>query len=332
MGNGLAFSSGKLTLLQIIQQVYNELSLGVSPPQSIIGNPDQQVIQLLSLANREGNNFYNQGFGTGSGWQELRREQLMTINAVSGLTGTFTPGSNIITNVTPNPTTAGVTTLMQAYDTNAMPVETNVTAVGSSTITISNNSTATAVLNNESFFCGQATYSLPTDFAYFMSQTWWDRNFRWQLLGPLDAQEWQVLKSGISPTGPRRRFRIYNNTFNIDPVPGFSSSDNGSIEVFEYYSNGWCQSTGGTSGTIQSVWTADTDNYCLDDQSMILGIIWRYLRAKRLSYDEEQLTYDLLAERLMARNGGTRSLPLNASASGIRLLNNQNVPDTGFGS
>jgi hypothetical protein len=332
MANGLAFSSGKLTILQIIQAVYNELSLGVAQPSQIIGNTDQQITQLLALANREGNDFYNAGFGTGMGWTALRREELFTINAVSGLTGTFTPGSNIITNVTPNPLTAGVTTAMQAYDTNAMPVETNVTNISSSTITISNTSTATSILTGESFFCGQATYPLPSDFNYFMAQTFWDRDFRWQLLGPLDAQEWQVLKSGISPTGPRRRFRIYNNTFNIDPVPGFSSSDNGSIEVYEYYSNGWCQSTGGINGNIQTIWTADTDNYCLDDQAMILGIKWRYRRAKGLDYGEEKRTYDLLAERLMSRDGGSRNLPLNASASGIRLLNQMNVPDTGYGS
>lgn len=332
MGNGLAFSSGKLTLLQIIQAVYNELSLGVTPLAQVIGNSDQQITQLLAIATREGNNFYNQGFGTGMGWQALRREELLTINSVSGLSGTFTPGSNVITNVTPNPLTAGVTTLMQAYDTNAMPVETMVTAVTANSITINNNSSATAVLNNESFFCGQATYPLPSDLAYFMAQTFWDRAFRWQLLGPLDAQEWQVLKSGISPTGPRRRFRIYNNTFNIDPVPGFDSSDNGSTEVYEYYSNGWCQSTGGVNGNIQTTWLADTDNYCLDDQALILGVKWRYLRSKRLSYDEEKNDYDLLSERLMARDGGSRNLPLNASASGIRLLNSQNVPDTGFGS
>lgn len=329
MGNGLAFSSGKLTLLQIIQQVYSELSLGVNLPAQVIGNSDQQVTQLLALAQREGRNFYNQGFGTGMGWQALRREELLTINSVSGLSGNFTAGSPIITNILPN--TTGITTAMQAYATSFIPVEAMVQSINSSS-QITMNMNAVASGSGQNFFCGQATYSLPTDFAYFMSQTFWDRAFRWQLLGPLDAQEWQVLKSGISPTGPRRRFRIYNNTFNIDPVPGFDSSDNGSTEVYEYYSNGWCQSTGGLNGTIQTVWTNDTDNYCLDDDAMILGIIWRYLRAKRLSYDEEKNTYDLLCERLMARDGGSRSLPMNASASGIRLLNSQNVPDTGFGS
>jgi hypothetical protein len=329
MANGLAFSSGKLDLLQIIQAVYNELSLGVSPPQQVIGNSDQQVIQLLAIANREGNNFYNQGFGTGSGWQALRKQNLITINAVSGLQGTFTLGSPIVTGITPN--TTGITTLMTPYATSYIPVETAISSINSaSQITMSSNALASG--SGVGFFCGQTSYPLPPDFNYAMAQTFWDRNFRWQLLGPLDAQEWQVLKSGISPTGPRRRFRIFNNTFNIDPVPGFSSSDNGSIEVFEYYSNGWCQSTGGIAGTIQTTWLLDTDNYCLDDQALILGVKYRYLRSKRLSYDEEKRDYDLLSERLMARDGMSRNIPLNASASGIRLLNSSNVPDTGFGS
>lgn len=332
MGNGLAFPTGKLTLLQIIQQAYNELSLGLNTPTLVIGNSDQQIMQLLALAQREGNEFYNQGFGTDSGWQALRRQYNVSIASVSGLAGVFTSGSPIVTGITPN--TTGVTSAMQAVATSFIPVETLVQSIDSSTqITMAANATATTPAGTtSSFFCGQAAYALPTDFGYFMSQTFWDRAFRWQLLGPIDAQEWQVLKSGISPTGPRRRFRIYNNIFNIDPVPGFSSSDNGSIEVAEYYSNGWCQSTGGTAGTIQTTWTTDTDNYCLDDQAMITGIVWRYLRAKRLGYDEEKRTYDLLSERLMARDGGSRSLPLNASASGIRLLNSTNVPDTGFGS
>lgn len=329
MANGLAFSSGKLSLLQIITNVYNELGLGQNPPSIVIGNSDAQITQLLALANREGKEFYNQAFKY-DGWQALRRQYTFTINAVSGLTGTFTPGSPVITNVSPN--TTGVTTLMTPYATSYIPVETAILSTTSNTITMSANTLATATTTGAAFFCGQTSYPLPSDFANFMTQTFWDRNFKWQLLGPLDAQEWQVLKSGISPTGPRRRFRIFNNTFNIDPVPGFSSSDNGSIEVYEYYSNSWCQSMGGTAGTLQTLWIADSDNYCLDDECLTTGIMWRYLRAKGLDYGEERQTYDLLCQRVMSRDGGNRNLPMNASASGVRLLNNMNTPDTGYGS
>jgi len=323
---GLPLLSGKLTLLQIIQNVCNEL--GLTAPTQVIGNSDRQIIQLLALANREGQEFF-QAEGKRDGWEILRKEYTFTINAASGLTGTFTQGSPIITGIND---TSDITTDMQAWATTYLSTETQVVSVDSPTqITVSTNALATSDPDT-SFFCGQVAYPLPDDIDHFQTQTFWDRNFRWQLLGPLNAQERQVLLSGISPTGPRRRFWIVGNTFQINPVPGFSSSDNGAIEVFEYYSNAWCQSTGGTAGTPQTAFAADTDNYLLDDNCLTLGIIWRYLRAKRLSYEEEKRTYDLAAERVLARDGATRNLPLNASASGIRLLNQQNVPDTGFGS
>lgn len=322
---GIALSTTKKTLLTLVSDACNEL--GITAPSSVIGNTDPQIIQLLALANREGRDFYNQGFRK-DGWQILRKEHTFTINAVSGLTGTFTAGSPIVTGIS---STTGITTSMQPYATTYIPVETAVSSIDSATqITMSADALASGT--GVDFFCGQVAYSLPNDLAYFMVQTFWDRNFKWQLLGPLDAQEWQVLLSGISPTGPRRRFRVMDNQFNIQPVPGFSTSDDGSIEVYEYYSNAWCQSTGGSSGTAQTVWTADTDNYLLDDDCMTLGIVWRFLRAKRLSYDEERRTYDLAAERCMARDGAARNLPMNASASGIRLLNQNNIPDSGFGS
>lgn len=310
----------------MIQNVYNELGL-TNVPMQIFGNSDPQVIQFLALANREGKECYSYAFRK-DGWQVLRKQYTFSINSVSGLTGTFTSGSPTITGVS---STVGVTTSMQPYNTTYIPVDTTVLSTTSNTITMSSNALATSP-SGTSFFCGQTNYNLPSDFAYFMTQTFWDRNFRWQLLGPLNAQEWQVLKSGISPTGPRRRFRVMGNQFVIDPVPGFSTSDNGSIEVFEYYSNGWGQSTGGTAGTPQAVWVADSDNYLLDDEAFVTGLKWRYLAAKRLDYSQEKDTYDRLVERLMSRDGGERNLPLNAQASGVRLLNSQNVPDTGFGS
>jgi len=192
---------------------------------------------------------------------------------------------------------------------------------------MSANATATSPAAT-TFYCGNDAYSLPTDFAFFIAQTFWDGNFRWQLLGPLEAQEWAVLKFGISPTGPRRRFRVFNNLFYIDPVP----NDNGSLIAYEYYSAYWAQSIGGASGTPQSSFLADTDNFLLDDDVMIHGLKWRYKQRAGLDYSQEKEDYDLALQRIMSRDGGTRNLPLNASASGVRLLNNQNTPDTGFGS
>lgn len=171
---------------------------------------------------------------------------------------------------------------------------------------------------------GVDNYDFPTDLAYFMPSTAWDRSFRWQLLGPLDAQEWQVLKSGISPVGPRVRFRMMAGKIYFDPVP--SSTD---TIVFEYYSNAWCLSA---ASVPQTKFQADTDTIQLDDDVFNLGLQWRFKQKKGLDYSEEKRMYDDALDRALARTAPARDLPLNARSTGNRLLNYNNVPDTGFGS
>ena len=313
----LPLASSKKTLLQIIQDACNEL--GLQAPSYVTSNSDPQIVQMLALANREGKELYEKPNKNG-GWQELRKEYTFNTVGIAAQNGDYTDGSPIISGLSD---TTGVVAGMVAVG-GYIPVGSVVVSVDSSTqVTLDQNATATASQSTIHF--GTQAYSLPDDFAYFMTQTFWDRAFRWQLLGPLEAQEWQVLKSGISPTGPRRRFRVMSNMFYIDPVP--ASSDN--VEVFEYYSNAWVQ---GSTGTAKTQFTADDDLNLLDDDCITMGVKWRYLAAKRLDYSVEKAEYDLRIERVMARNGGTRNLPLNASASGIRLLNQQNVPDSGYGS
>lgn len=308
----------KQTLLEMVQAATAELALPV--PLSVVGNTDLQVKQILALANREGRETWQFATKNG-GWQSLRGEHIFYTQAVPDLFGDFVLGSPVVQNIT---STTGVVADMVGVASGYLPIEARVVSVDSATqVTMDMNAIASGT--QQSLYFGQDRYAIPNDFGYFMTQTFWDRAFRWQLLGPLEAQEWQVLKSGISPTGPRRRFRVMDNYFYIDPVP----ADNGNPEVFEYYSSGWCQSSG---GTVQTFWGADTDNYILDDDVMILGIKWRYLRAKGLDYQEEYRTWQDRLSTVAARDGGNRNLPLNASASGIRLLNESNIPDTGFGS
>lgn len=309
----------KKTLLTMVQNACDEI--GITSPASVISNSDPQIKQILALANREGNEVYDYGTRTG-GWSILRNEYKFTTAAITGLTGTTTLGSNIITGIS---STTGIVAGTWCVSGNGIPYPARITAVGANQVTVDVNATLSASGVALSF--GQDAYALPSDFGFFINQTFWDRNYRWQLLGPLQAQEWQVLKSGISPTGPRRRFRIMNNMFYMDPVP----SDSTSIEAYEYYRNTWCVDTIGA--TFRQAWGADTDTYLMDDELMIMGLKWRFLRAKGLDYDEEFTQWKLKLERSTGRDAGERSLPLNqTSENNIHLLSSANVPDTGYGS
>jgi hypothetical protein len=117
----------------------------------------------------------------------------------------------------------------------------------------------------------------------------------------------------------------------IQPLPGTGQTDQ---IAYEYISGSWCQSAGGTARPYTNgvcKFVADDDVYLWPENTLTLGIKWRFLRAKGLDYSEEYATWQAACDRQMARSGAGRSLRLNAQARGIHLLGYSNVPDSGMG-
>lgn len=238
------------TLLQIVQAACDEI--GLPRPSSVAASSDDQVKQLLALANREGKELASME-GINGGWPQLRK--LHTITSVAS----------------------------------------------------------------------QEAYAFPSDLQYFINTTPWDRTQKWPMNGPTSPQEWQVLKSGtIGSVGPRRRFRIMAGEVYFDPIP----DTNGETYVIEYYSDSWCESSGGTP---QSLWASDTDVPVLPDDCFITGLIWRFLRSKRLDYAEEYRTYLDTVSRELGRSGMAPIVDLAGASAGVRFMDEQNIPDTGYG-
>lgn len=310
-------TANKLNLLGLIGAAANEL--GLKAPISIINNSDPQAIQFLSLAKREGKDFFQMG-GRKGGWQASRGENIFITLAYT-VTGNTTSGSAIVTGI--SSTTGLVANTFSVNSGTGIAANARIVSVDSATqVTLDQACTATGT--GVTIIFGQDVYSLPNDFSYFQQMTWWDRSYRWQMAGPLSAQEWQVLKSGLSPVGPRRFFRIMGNQFCIHPAPSVT----GQTLVFEYFSNSWCQSS---LAVAQNTWLADTDYYNFDDDAFILGLKWRFKAAKGLDYEQEKFDYVVVCERLIARDGGNRDLRTNVQAKDVYLLNYNNVPDTGYG-
>ena len=331
----------KMTLLQMVQAACNEM--GVNAPPTLQSAFDQNAIQLLALANREGKECSKAASSAG-GWQELRQEYTFNVQS-TGLINfcSYTAGSNVINvGLTPwyspwssqwslgngiPPQVGWVICTSGGSNSTGFPANTVVTAVNGSIITVSNNATSTNSLVSMAF--GKQSYALPPDYDYMISGTQWDRGFRWQIFGPLTPQEWQVLKSGLSPTGPRRRFRLMGNMFYLDPVPYDSN-----MLVYEYYSTNWCL-TGGNATTSPSIpassFLQDTDTYILEDDLMVLGIIWRWRRAKGLDYTQEYDTYSKALQRELGRDTTSRTLRLDVSQPDVALMTSNQIPDTGFG-
>jgi hypothetical protein len=323
-----------MSLLTIVQQAFGEI--GLTPPASVIGNSDANVIKALALTNRAGFELRDMP-GAADYWPVLRRQYLFNLLGIGPFTGTFTAGSPTITGVTFTGTGTGLSGVQMNWQVSSKYAlnDTMVQSinVGAGTVTMTQNASTSGTDTSLAF--GQEAYSVPADLNYFVPQTGWDRNFRWQLLGPIDAQEWQVLKSGISPVGPRLRYRLMGGMIYMNPapyVPTGQSSPISDLIAMEYATRYWCAPSGGTS-PVQEALQADSDVVlAFPEDLMILSLKWRMLRAIGNNYAEEFDEYEKARDRRMGRETMARSLPLNARAGGVRLLNSQQVPDTGFGS
>lgn len=188
-----------------------------------------------------------------------------------------------------------------------------------------------SVLQTEHTFTttdGTAEYALPSDYGYLIDDTLWDRANFWKLTGPVSPNEWQRIKSGVlaSSAGPHRRVRIRPSASSnvkalfVEPTP----STTGDTLVYEYVSDQWCQSSGGTG---QSAWALDTDTGILDEYYLEMDLKWRFLKGKGLEFGEDKREFELELAQALARDGGSQTLNMGDSNE---LLLTANIQDANF--
>ena len=300
------------TMLQLVQQTAAELNLSV--PSFVIGNPSQDVQQILALMNGSGYDLIKE-----YDWQALQVQyrfytQSITANAttVNGSYNlTFEAGTDL----------SAVDSQWQLTGYN-IPQDTYVVSANNTTkvVVMSQMATGNGV---QSVVCAQTAYDLPADFETITNRTQWDKSKHWEMLGPEDAQQWQWLKSGYISTGPRVRWRILDNQFQIWPVMNTNE-----YLGWEYRSKGWVRSV---TGAIKNSFTADDDTTVLDDRVMVLSAKLKYFQIK--SFDTTALTQDYQRYLTIAKSNdkGAANLSFAPYPSKV-LIGYANIPDTGYGS
>ena len=299
-----------MTMLQLMQDVSNEL--GLVAPTYVTGNTNQDVTQLLALMNRQGYNLTKE-----YDWRALQIEYRFYTQAIT-TTGDVVNGSPIITNVAD---TTGLSNKWMASTGNGVPQDCSVVSVVGSTVTMNQPMQATEV--GASLVFGQTKYDLPPDYETITDRTHWDKTKHWEMLGPEDAQQWQWLKSGYISTGPRVRWRILGQYFQIWPIMNTSE-----YLGFEYRSKGWAR---GADDSVKNSFTADTDTTVFDDQLMIMGTKLRYWQIKGFDTTALQQEYDRYLSVAKANDKGAPNLSFAPYPSKV-LIGYANIPDTGYGS
>jgi hypothetical protein len=303
------------TMLQLVQQVTAELNLAV--PTYVAGNPNQDVQQVLALMNAQGYELLKE-----TDWQGLELEYRFYTDAVQFTGDTVSENSyNIV--VTGNATALNgnysITGTGINQDTYVQSVTYN-SGLNLSTIVMSQ--LASGTYTGVQFNFSQTKYPLPNDFETITDNTHWDKTKHWQMLGPEDAQQWQWLKSGYISTGPRIRWRILGQQFQI--WPPYNTKE---YLGFEYRSKGWARSA---TGAVKNSFTEDTDTTIYDDRVMVLGTKLKYFQIKSFDTTALQQDYFRILNVAKANDKGSANLSFAPYPTKV-LIGYANIPDTGYG-
>ena len=297
------------TMLQMVQQVTAELNLAV--PTYVAGNPSQDVQQVLALMNGQGYDLIKE-----YDWQALQVQYRFYTQAINCDATTVNGSTTMV--VEPGVDLTGVTKQWQVTGNN-INQDTNVVTVNGQTVTISQQASGTGT---GAIVLAQTAYDLPPDFQNITNRTQWDKTKRWEALGPEDAQQWQWLKSGYISTGPRIRWRILDNQFQIWPPMNTNE-----YLGWEYKSKGWVRSP---TGVVQNSFTADNDTTVLDDRLMVLSTKLKYFQIKSFDTTALQQDYFRYLSVCKAQDKGAANLSFAPYPAKV-LIGYANIPDTGYG-
>lgn len=304
------------TLLAIANQVTSEL--GLPALASVVGNTDLTARQILALANRAGDNLYQE-----QQWTPLQNYSIINIGTPTyiGNAVSVAGSKNLVLS-----TNVGLVANYYAVTGSEVPTAARVITVSGDGVTITMDEPMTYT-GTSPVVIAQDTFNIPNDFKWFLNQTMWDRTNHWELIGPVSPQvdEWQ--RSGIVSVGPRKRWRqvgIPDQCWRIWPPPT-ATTDYPSTLVFEYVSDYWVQSA---TNVAQSSFLADTDKPIVDGQAIVLEVKWRLWQAKGFAFGAYQQESQDYISRLAAKDGGSPDLSLGRRRwRDDYLITSNQIPD-----
>jgi len=298
------------TMLQLVQQVTAELNLAV--PSSVAGNPSQDVQQVLALMNGQGYDLIKE-----FDWQALQVQYRFYTQAINCNATAIADSTLLVVDPGVDITAVDSQWQITGYNINQ---DTYVSTVSGQNIIMSQMASGSG---NGAIVLAQTAYDLPFDFESITDRTQWDKTKHWEALGPEDAQQWQWLKSGYISTGPRIRWRILDNQFQVWPPMNTQE-----YLGWEYKSKGWVR---GYDGSVKTSFTADSDTTILDDRIVVLGTKLKYWAIKGFDTTALMQEYQRYLSVAKAADKGAPNLSFAPYPSKV-LIGYANIPDTGYGS
>ena len=149
----------------------------------------------------------------------------------------------------------------------------------------------------------QGSLAIPSDFLRMVERSVWNRTTTFRVQGPLTPEEYQARLAAVAG-GVTDSFILRQNTFLLSPTPA-----SGETIAYEYISKNVGTDTAGT--TELSTFTLDTDLPYLDEELLILHLVWRYRKAEGQDYSEEFREAELMFQDMLKMDGSRRRLDMS---------------------
>lgn len=171
------------------------------------------------------------------------------------------------------------------------------------------------------------SYNLPADFSRMLPQTAWNRSVEVQMQ-PVNGEVWQYLKATSGATAYTATFRPLAGKVELWPQPPAS----GETIAYEYLSRYWV-ALAETTTPAKDAPTLNTDVLLYDATLLVPMLIAMFRERRQLPGAEaaraefERLKRIAIATSIPAHP----ALTLDRPGPGLRLLDWQNLPATGYG-
>ena len=301
------------TLLQLVQQASVEMGLAI--PNTVAGNTAYDVTQMYYLINAAGNELARE-----YPWEALNTEYRF-YSQYTQSNGSISANTSVINGVDASAVTFINSKGATNFQVQGLGIiqDTYVVSALGTTVTISGVATGDG---SGQYTFGQTKYALPAGYDRITDRTQYDKSKRWEMLGPETPQQWQFLKSSYISTGPRIRWRIMGQEFQIWPL----TSTNEYLG-FEYISVNWATSAAGAG---QTQFIADSDTCIYPDRLIVLALKKKYFEVKGFDTSAFQRDYDMQLNIAKANDQGSATLSLAPRTANV-LIGWENIPDSNYG-
>lgn len=172
---------------------------------------------------------------------------------------------------------------------------------------------------------GTASYALPTPFGRIIDGTAWNQSDDMPMIGPLSPQVWEMVQATGNTAGLDQSFRIFGDLFYISPTPSSAETIG-----YQYQSRYWVDSGGGTTPDSETP-TDGADSLFFDRRLLIAGLKIYFKAEKGFDAGWAKAQLDAAVARARSADGAAPVLTLSRG-SGMRFVDQANIPDSGWGS